>query len=155
MPPSAEDFWRFDGIVLPGHIGPETARTYGESYSLEIWLTGEIDTPQSPWADHRARYDQLRRWQPHAGDLDTYEAIGGRYYFREQHNTKPSLLVALRPPVSQNCGFGGYYLVTNVDDSTMTPEESARMEFELLFIAGLDEFADEQAAKDKLAATGP
>lgn len=149
------DWWRLGGTVLGGHPGPEATATYGDSYSLTTFLTGQADSPTGAWPDAVDRYRQLRQYQPHAGDFDTYETIGGRYYFREQHNTTPSLLVAVRPPTANPTAQGGYYLVSSVEDDTTLPNAVARLGFDLLYIASLDEFATTDDVRAALAAQGP
>lgn len=149
-----EDYWRFDGVPIDGHAGPEETRTVGESATLPVYLTPDSDSPRGAWPDYVERYRGLRQYRPHAGAFASGVDINQRPWYREQHDRSPSLLVSVRPPADTRTGVGGWFLVVAVADATTLPSALCQMEFDLLYLGALDEYADADAVRAALEADG-
>lgn len=150
-----EDYWRIDDIPIDGHDGAETTRTRGESADPTVTLSITSDSDSDVWPGYVDRYRTLRDYQHHAGEFVTFQGIAGTVFFREQHTRPLSLLIALRPPADTDTGRGGWFLVSTCEDQTSLPSALCQIDFELTYLAALDDYADKQSVKDALEAQGP
>ena len=147
-----DSYWRLGGVVIDGHDGPETNHTVDEGYSLRVWLTPRSDTKTGEWPGHVDRFRQLRRYRPHAGAFAGGVDAKYRPWFREQHDRSPSLLVALRPPATSDTGLGMWALVDGCESNTTLPNTLCELEFDLKYLAELDEYDSERAARNAMEA---
>ena len=140
------DFWRFDGVPIDSHNGPEEARTPGESYTVPLVLSAESDSDDGSWPGWLERYRELAQYRSHAGAYAT--GLDGQYrpWYREQHANSLSLLVALRPPEGST-GEGGWFLVESMARGEDSPDGFRRLNTSLLFLAPLSKYDTARAAR--------
>jgi hypothetical protein len=159
-----DQYWRIEhafsdgpdtATPILGHNGPEPTTAPGASYSLEVWFTGAADSPAGAWPDAPERLDTIRSIGGPAsatvvhnmmGDSpDSYTAVGATA-------GTGGGLVTIHPPAGVQCGRGGHFACTAVEDMTTRPEEFGRVEMELTRLASLSDYPDRAAARDALEA---
>lgn len=146
--PAATTAWQIGGVEVSWLEADQPDLARGESDTFEVRLVPDGR------GNHVGRYEQLMAYQPHMGEFDTYQAIKGTIRYREQH-TRTSLLTAVVPPTDDPTGRGVWGLIEQVSDSTEVPQKKCLVAVDVLYLAALDEFADKQAVRDALEATGP
>lgn len=153
-----DDYWRINNLPIGPHPGPEEKRIYGESITLDVWLSPDSDSPTGAWPGYVERFKTLRRYQNYAGAFALHDLASGRVAFTEIHSApagaipNDTLLVALRPPADTRIGLGGWFLVAGYTDSTTLPSALCQSAFELTFVAPLSRYPGLAAARADLEA---
>ena len=123
------------------------------------FIPGKTVTYAGAFRQHanEERHGFLRRWER----LRAFEEVAGAYaaeldgksrpWYREQHGSDLTALVAVYPPAeSAATGHvrGLWGLVDDIEDATNTEQTRRALSFSILYLADLDEFESARAVRN-------
>lgn len=128
---------------------------FGETVEFEFTFS---QLPIEEQLAYRDRHDDLRDYELVTGAYATGEDVNHRPWFREQHNRDGrTAVVGVIPPDSaaeDGSARGLWGLVDAIEDRTDVAQTRWALGFEVLFLAEHSEYADADAVKRDLEASG-